>query len=593
MKIKSIRSGIQRKYLRYTFFLLLLALLLSGVGCWGYLYTMQRNAFIEQYKSVDEKMGVLLENLYAESDDVTSEFIFNEDVQQSLRSQPSEEQEMRVVQEYLAYLELEYVDEYCYIDNGKNVYTRPFINMEYEAFEKSGFQELLGDSYAKMKWIWTEDTLFSTGKEALFICRPVHSMEYAHSPGFLFLKMEDRFLKEIFGDDKYPAGDAAIGILDGNGQVFLTEFPEFYEMPEADRKRIRELSNRKDAGMIVSGDEIDSGILLAYRQETSGFVVFTVVPDQILMEGQVQLLQLLTGIYLLVAAVVVIVSVYFSKQFTMPIQSISETMSNFDGKDFSRTIRLNTNTELDQIGKSYNKMVQNIERLIGEVKVQEQKLRTSEMKMLISQINPHFLYNTLDTIYMLARINGEETTMKMIQALSKYLRLSLSKGNDIVTVEEELENVKNYMEIQQIRNQNLFRYKIYCEKDLRRRWILKLILQPLVENSIKYGFCEIFEGGLIQIEIKEESGKLVFVVFNSGKPIEHEIAEKVNGLNGKGIASVEACFSDRDHGYGLTSVITRLRLKYGEDVQFYYEEEENGTRCIIRIPDNGEENKEL
>lgn len=91
-------------------------------------------------------------------------------------------------------------------------------------------------------------------------------------------------------------------------------------------------------------------------------------------------------------------------------------------------------------------MLKNIENLLAEIKEQEGVLRRTELNMLLAQINPHFLYNTLDTIYMLARINGEETTMKMIQALSKYLRLSLSKGSDIVTVEDELENVKSYME---------------------------------------------------------------------------------------------------------------------------------------------------
>ena len=121
---------------------------------------------------------------------------------------------------------------------------------------------------------------------------------------------------------------------------------------------------------------------------------------------------------------------------------ISREMTSFDGKDFSHKISIHTNTELDQIGESYNKMLGNIEKLLTEIKKQEKELRVSEMNMLISQIKPHFLYNTLDTIYMLARINGEETTMKMIQALSGYLRLSLSKGSDIVTVEDELDNVK-------------------------------------------------------------------------------------------------------------------------------------------------------
>jgi len=170
--------------------------------------------------------------------------------------------------------------------------------------------------------------------------------------------------------------------------------------------------------------------------------VFTVVPSSVMTQGTMRVLTVLIGIYLFVAVVAVVISIYFSKRFTSPIREISEEMTQFDGNDFSRLIELNTNTELDQIGHSYNKMLKNIENLLAEIKEQEGVLRRTELNMLLAQINPHFLYNTLDTIYMLARINGEETTMKMIQALSKYLRLSLSKGSDIVTVEDELENVK-------------------------------------------------------------------------------------------------------------------------------------------------------
>ena len=97
---------------------------------------------------------------------------------------------------------------------------------------------------------------------------------------------------------------------------------------------------------------------------------------------------------------------------------------------------------------------------------------------------------------MLARMNKEETTMRMIQALSKYLRLCLSKGSEIVSVEDELENVKSYMEIQQIRNVDLFEYEIDCQVNAKENKILKLILQPLVENAVKYGFSEIYEGAI-------------------------------------------------------------------------------------------------
>lgn len=183
-------------------------------------------------------------------------------------------------------------------------------------------------------------------------------------------------------------------------------------------------------------------------------------------------------------------------------------------------------------------MLINIENLLTEIKDQQKELRTSELNMLINQINPHFLYNTLDTIYMLARINKEETTMKMIQALSKYLRLSLSKGNDIVTVADELENVRSYLQIQEIRNENLFTYTVDCEVEPEKTYVLKLILQPLVENAIKYGFREIYEGGIIAIRIYRDGGIYCLWFTITVRPLrriwrKNQCPERKNAFRGK------------------------------------------------------------
>lgn len=369
--------------------------------------------------------------------------------------------------------------------------------------------------------------------------------------------------------------------------------PQDFYMTRSAREKITELAKSKTSGVVINRERVQGGILQAYRQKESGMLIFTMVPNSVLYNRLNQILLVLAGIYLLVILIAVGVSLYISRIFTKPIQKISLAMESFDGKDFSHKIELRTNTELDKIGHSYNEMLGNIEQLLIEIKNQEKELRTSELNMLISQINPHFLYNTLDTIYMLARISGEETTMRMIQALSRYLRLSLSKGRDIVTVEDELENVKSYMQIQQIRNENLFRYKINCEVEAKERQILKLILQPLVENAIKYGFCDILEGGFIRIEVREISGRLTVSVFNSGTPMSRETAEKLNALGEIPIPEMKRYFPDRQHGYGVVNIITRLRLKYGEDVRFEYETGEDGTTCVIRLPESKEEDNEL
>lgn len=592
MKIKKTTSGIQRKYLKYTIGLLLLALFLSSVGVWFYMRNTMMGIVTDKYTFMNEKTGISLDTLYQKTEKVTEECILNDQVQQSLKAKPMEEVARNSLSKYFAYIDLDHVSEYCYVDNKKNLYTRSYSKIPYQYFEDSLLVERLGDSYADTRWFVTEDYLFGTGEEALFIGRKVHSLNYAHEPGYLFLKMDSEFLRSLLTEEEDLTEEAAIGIMDPQGRICAYWYPEGFTLSAEQEAVLADYAKQEGAGSIVENEKISGGVLSVYKQEKCGFSVFTLVPEKVLSAGFVKVFWVLFAIYLLVIAIAVVLSIYFSNKFTKPIKELNRAMTEFNGEDFSRQIHLNTNTELDQIGNAYNKMLSNIKELLEEIKTQQKELRTSELNMLISQINPHFLYNTLDTIYMLARINKEETTMNMIQALSKYLRLSLSKGSEIVTVGDELENVKSYLQIQQIRNENLFTYTVDCEVDPEETWVLKLILQPLVENSIKYGFCEIYEGGQIRIHIYKQDGKLILVVYNSGTPVAREMAEKINALNGRPLSEARKLFPrNAKNGYGVRNVLTRLRLKYGEEVRFTYRAEADGTTCTIEIPREGEQHE--
>ena len=546
----------------------------------------------DKYTFMNEKTGISLDTLYQKTEKVTEECILNDQVQQSLKAKPMEEVARNSLSKYFAYIDLDHVSEYCYVDNKKNLYTRSYSKIPYQYFEDSLLVERLGDSYADTRWFVTEDYLFGTGEEALFIGRKVHSLNYAHEPGYLFLKMDSEFLRSLLTEEEDLTEEAAIGIMDPQGRICAYWYPEGFTLSAEQEAVLADYAKQEGAGSIVENEKISGGVLSVYKQEKCGFSVFTLVPEKVLSAGFVKVFWVLFAIYLLVIAIAVVLSIYFSNKFTKPIKELNRAMTEFNGEDFSRQIHLNTNTELDQIGNAYNKMLSNIKELLEEIKTQQKELRTSELNMLISQINPHFLYNTLDTIYMLARINKEETTMNMIQALSKYLRLSLSKGSEIVTVGDELENVKSYLQIQQIRNENLFTYTVDCEVDPEETWVLKLILQPLVENSIKYGFCEIYEGGQIRIHIYKQDGKLILVVYNSGTPVAREMAEKINALNGRPLSEARKLFPrNAKNGYGVRNVLTRLRLKYGEEVRFTYRAEADGTTCTIEIPREGEQHE--
>lgn len=590
MKIRKI-SGIQKKYLGNTLALLILALLLSSIGVWIYMRQNMTNIVIDKYRFMTEKMGLSLDNLYQKSEEITAECITSENVQNSLRTSQLETVEKNALGKYFAYIDLDYVIDYCYVDNKENVYTKSYSRISYKDFKNSGFLQMLSQSYAATQWFYTKDTLFHTGESYLFIGRNVRSMNYAHEPGRLYFKMDLRFLQSVM-EDQQILDEVAVGIVDNNGNLCLHDYPGNFSLSSQDQKEILKLTDSVQSGLLEGEYRLDSGILQAYRQKDTGFLIFTLVPDNVLTRGFLPIFLVLACIYLIVAVLAVGVSLYISNVFTRPIQQISQKMTGFDGKDFSNKLNIHTNTELDSIGDSYNEMLSNIELLLKEIKKQEKELRTSELNMLINQINPHFLYNTLDTIYMLARINKEMTTMKMIHALSSYLRLSLSKGRDIVTVADELENVKSYMEIQQIRNADLFTYEIQCRVPENDRWILKLILQPLAENAIKYGFSDMMEGGIIRIEVNETEEKLTFLFYNNGIPMDTETAEKLNNLSCIPITELKHVFPDKKHGYGIVNVITRLRLKYGEDVVFRYEICNDGTKCIIQLPGPGKENDE-
>lgn len=591
MKKSKKRSGIQKRYLKYTAALLGLALLLSSFGVVLSVRNRLTNSIVDKYEFLTERTGLTLENMFQQTDEATAECIFYEDVQESLQTQGLEDVKHIALSKYFAYIDLDYVADYCYVDNKGNVYSRSYSDVTYQDVEESGFRRYLGDEYSRTKWFWAKDTLFGTDDYALFIGRYVRSLEYAHEPGMLFFKMEDGFLREITGMNQELTDEAAVGVIDRSGQICMSSSPEDFEegerMPDDIAERITDRQETQASGMILAGEKVKGGILSAYLDGNSGMTVFSFVPDRLLNEGLIPIFLVLAGIYLLVAVLAVILSIYFSRRFTKPIQVIKEAMTEFDGNNFDRTIDLHTNTELDEIGHSYNKMLDNIRRLLDEIKDQERELRRTELNMLISQINPHFLYNTLDTIYMLARINKEETTMRMIQALSKYLRLSLNKGSDIVSVDDELENVKSYMEIQQIRNQSLFTYEIDCQVDAAQTYVLKLILQPLVENAVKYGFQDIFEGGVIRIAVKKEDGALYLSVANNGTPIEQSMMDKINHMNELTVSELKDCFPDKKHGYGVVNILTRLRLKYGDGAVFYCEAEADGTTCTIKIPGDG------
>ncbi|MDS0524224.1 sensor histidine kinase [Clostridium sp. SHJSY1] len=278
---------------------------------------------------------------------------------------------------------------------------------------------------------------------------------------------------------------------------------------------------------------------------------------------------------LIIAEILVVI---FTKSIVKPIYKLKKLMKKAQQGELTVSFNTKYNDEIGELGSSFNNMVKEIDNLINLVQIEEKSKRIAEMNVLQAQIKPHFMYNTLDTIRWMAEENNEEEIVEIIEAFTKLLRISLSKGKEIISVEEELNHVQSYLTIQKIRYEDKLDYEINFEYNILKYKLIKLILQPLVENAIYHGIKEKRGNGKIKIIGKKEENLLCFFVMDNGKGIDKELLNKINKMLINSEKGTEL-------GYGIFNVNERIRLAYGKEYGLTYKSTYGeGTVVELRHP---------
>lgn len=270
-----------------------------------------------------------------------------------------------------------------------------------------------------------------------------------------------------------------------------------------------------------------------------------------------------------------ILSNIMSRYLTKPLTKLTKLMSRVETtEDLSVRYRSRFNDEVSRAGFSFNRMLDQIERLIGEVKQTEKSKRTAEMKALTAQIDPHFFYNALHTVYCKSVLGENEQVNDMIIALSDMFRLGLNNGEDVTSLSAELDHVTKYLVIQQNCYEELFEYQVTKDPSIPGEFpVLKLILQPLVENSILHGFRMRNEGGFIHIQVTAEEESLSLEVTDNGEGFEPALLDE------------ESTEGNAQYGYALRNIRGRLSLYYNNKAEFtIHSAPGKGTSVRIRIP---------
>ena len=297
---------------------------------------------------------------------------------------------------------------------------------------------------------------------------------------------------------------------------------------------------------------------------------------------QMRDLTVTSGIALLVAFTALMV--WQLRRVTGPLHTLSEAMENFDPEQASKADITSNCREVQALSDSFNGMSDHIKSLIDCVIKEQGEKRSAELRALQSQINPHFLYNTLDTMAYKAMKYGAAEVSDMIMALSGFFRLSLNDGKDEITLDKEMEYLYNYLFIQQTRYQELLDYDLELESGLEKYKIYKLMLQPLVENALYHG-----------IKPKGARGKILVRIRKQGDELRLYVADDGVGMDGKTLDKLRRAMAGEDPQgageFGLRNVSARIRYAYGGRASIHISSS-RGRGTIVRIVLPAEEKEE-
>lgn len=319
--------------------------------------------------------------------------------------------------------------------------------------------------------------------------------------------------------------------------------------------------------------------------EKTGWRVVGVADFSELMKSQkeAQNLYFFTAIVIFLTAI--LLSTMLAAAITRPVKQLMDSMKEVEKGNFEKAnVDVKQGNEIGSLGKSFNIMTEKIRQLMEQnTAVQEQK-RRSELRALRSQINPHFLYNTLDSIIWMAEGEKNKEVVLMTAALARLLRQSISNDNERIPLEKEIEYTRSYLTIQQMRYKDKLEYEIDVEPDIQKEEIINLILQPLVENAIYHG-----------IKYKGSKGKITIRGFGEEDRIIIQVSDDGNGMDEETLLNImdKSKANEGTGGVGVYNVHTRLQLYYGEAYGLHFESTlGEGTTVTVTIPRNFREEKE-
>nr|WP_145156892.1 sensor histidine kinase [Paenibacillus terrae] len=431
--------------------------------------------------------------------------------------------------------------------------------------------------------VWTEGYELNSGwngrVRVLSLFRLLNSYSEITKPlGSLIIRLDEASIVELLEKGIFEEGSGSVFIVGDQGQMIMESKHHLPKAYVPDDALMNELENSKD-GFITAKIEDKRYLTLYNRIENTDWTIISMIPEvkvnqefrsvKILMIFIIAVIQLL-GLTALIG---------FHYTIIRPILRLKKETNRVTYGDYNARVPVNSHDEIAELNRKFNEMVVTIKELIEHKYKLELRQRESELKLMQNQMDPHFLYNTLDMIRWTARLEKASKSSQLIEMLSKFFRSSIDNGNYETSLYKEMEFVRSYLFLQQNRLGDKLQYALFMEAGIEQVPILKATIQPLVENFIKHGLDKNKPRYIVHVKCYKNTGEIWIDVVDNGSGMEPERKVEVQ-------AALEHAGADVNREGAMMNIHDRLSIYFGEGFGLQIvQTSTDGTWVRLRIPD--------
>ncbi|MCM1143563.1 MAG: sensor histidine kinase [Blautia sp.] len=396
------------------------------------------------------------------------------------------------------------------------------------------------------------------------------------SLGVLLVDMNYSSIEQLLNKANPDNSAEYVYLMDGDGEIIYHPKQNLIYMDLYQENNLA--AAHYEDGSIQEEFQGEKRLVTVKTISYTGWKIVSVAPISAYRIGVSDMRQVVMLLMLLAMLMIIILNQLVSARIAKPLQQLNESVKEWEAGNMNPEIYMGSSLEVEHLGRTLRQTLEQSRQLMSDIVIEQEEKRKSELDALQSQINPHFLYNTLDSIVWMIEGERYEDAVFMITQLASLFRISLSRGKTIISLEDEIQHAKNYMNIQKIRYKNIFSVTFAVEEDILNCCTVKLIIQPLLENAIYYG-----------VECMDGDGEIEVAGYRKEKDIYIEVRD--NGL-GMPAEMVEALLIENNRvrkkgsGVGLLNVHNRIRLRFGAPYGLEIEScPDEGTTVRIHLPD--------